>query len=143
MRSIVLASVALFALVTGPAFAANEISFGDDSGEYANDGECDDPRFVGEGMTTTDLLSDDRLKDATDCKAAFDAGKLALNGVTDDGTIDLGDDEGDYANDGECDDMRFTGPGMTTTDLIQEDILHDATDCKTAFDAKRIKLLLK
>jgi hypothetical protein len=143
VRSIVLASVALFSLVTVPAFAANEIFFGDDSGEYANDGECDDPRFVGAGMTTTDLLSDDLLKDATDCKAAFDAGKLSLNGVAEDGTIDFGDDAGDYANDGECDDLRFTGAGMTQTALLQDDILHDATDCKTAFDAGKIELLVK
>lgn len=134
---------ALMLLAAGPAHAAPNVSFGDDSGDYSRDGECDDPRFDGPGMTATDLLSDDILRDASDCEAAFKAGKLTLRGVAEDGTIDFGDDEGEYANDGECDDLRFIGSGMTATGLIQDDIMHDATDCRTAYEAGKLKLHLR
>ncbi len=53
------------------------IDFGDDLSTWANDGECDDPRFAGEGMaastTTTDLYHD-----ATDCRSDYSAGLLSL-----------------------------------------------------------------
>ena len=39
--------------------------------------------------------------------------------------IDFGDDNGKFAKDGECDDMRFSGPGMTDTTLIDSDIRQD------------------
>ncbi|WP_240231768.1 hypothetical protein [Devosia lacusdianchii] len=142
-KAVVCGLLTLMLLAGQPAFAAQNVGFGDDAGEYSNDGECDDPRFEGAGMTATALLSDDVLHDATDCKAAFDAGQLTLRGVGDDGTVDFGDDNGEYSNDGECDDMRFTGSGMTATALIQDDIMHDATDCKSAYDAGKIKLRLK
>ena len=53
---------------------------------------------------------------------------------------DFGDDNGSYAKDGECDDMRFEGPGMTSTPLLDEDIKHDATDCRVAFQQGRLAL---
>lgn len=139
-RLTIWALAALMVLMTGASQAQPAYSFGDDNGEYANDGECDDPRFDGPGMTGTALLSDDVLHDASDCEAAFNAGQLTLRGVADDGTIDFGDDEGEYANDGECDDLRFIGSGMTATALIQDDIMHDATDCRTAYEAGKLKL---
>jgi hypothetical protein len=130
----------LIGVLSAPAYAEGTLSFGDDLGDYANDGECDDPRFDGPGMTGTTLLSDDVLHDATDCRAAFKADKLTLRGVASDGTVDFGDDNGDYSNDGECDDLRFTGPGMTTTALVQADIMHDASDCRAAYKAGRLEL---
>ena len=42
------AALGVFALMAGPAWAQDP-SFGDDSSEWANDGECDDPRFDGAG----------------------------------------------------------------------------------------------
>lgn len=143
MKSTFLVGVAIFVALAAPAHAAPSVSFGDDTGSYSNDGECDDPRFEGAGMTGTALLSDDILHDATDCQAAFDAGQLKLRGVADDGTIDFGDDNGSYANDGECDDLRFIGSGMTATSLIEDDIMHDATDCRTGYEAGKLKLHLK
>ena len=128
------------ALLVGVASPALAVEFGDDKGDYTNDGECDDPRFSGPGMTATALLAEDILHDATDCRAAFNAGKLTLRGIGADGSIDFGDDNGEYTNDGECDDPRFVGPGMTATALLADDIMHDATDCRTAFDAGAIKL---
>jgi hypothetical protein len=55
-------------------------------------------------------------------------------------SIDFGDDNGDWANDNECDDSRFEGPGMTSTPLLEEDIGHDATDCRTAYEAGNLTL---
>ncbi|ODT49623.1 hypothetical protein [Devosia sp. 63-57] len=138
--AVALATLALFPI---PAHAAPKFSFGTDGGEYANDGECDDPRFEGKGMTRTFLLSDDILNDATDCRAAYEAGTIRLRGIDDNGVPDFGDDKGEYANDGECDDMRFTGEGMTATPLLEEDIMHDATDCGTAYAAGKLQLILK
>ena len=54
-----------------------EPNFGDDASQWANDHECDDPRFQGEGSATT-LLDEDRGHDATDCHALFEAGRIAL-----------------------------------------------------------------
>ena len=115
-----------------------DIDFGDDSSEWANDGECDDPRFTGTGSAAETLDADIR-KDATDCQAAYDAGtvKLVEGGdtpVTANADIDFGDDTSEWANDGECDDPRFTGTG-SATETLDADILKDATDCKAAYDA--------
>ncbi len=49
--------------------------FGDDSGEYAHDGTCDDIRFTGEGRSI--LLTDSHIrKDASDCRSAYEAGTI-------------------------------------------------------------------
>ena len=127
--------------------------FGDDDGNYSKDGECDDMRFSGPGMTSTPLLDEDIKHEATDCRAAFNQGRLTFKG--DDVTsatlassvdsaqvsrIQWGDDNGDFANDGECDDKRFEGAGMTSTPLLDADIKHDASDCRTAFQQGRLAL---
>lgn len=130
-----LVAILLMPLLVFPAAA---IDFGDDASEWAYDGECDDPRFTGPGMTDTALLAEDILHDATDCRQAYDAGRISLRGRA--SGVDFGDDSSDWAHDGECDDPRFTGPGMTTTALLAEDILRDATDCRRAFEAGRIRL---
>lgn len=58
--------------------AASTVDFGNDNGSWANDGECDDPRFKGPGMTTTPLLDEDIKADATDCRTAYERGDLTL-----------------------------------------------------------------
>ena len=143
-----------------PAFAADgPPNFGDDSGRFAKDGECDDMRFAGPGMTSTLLIDSDILHDVTDCRSAYEQGRLIYlgghrearinalvssgsSGYADSGTnhIMWGDDNSRFAKDGECDDNRFAGPGMTTTTLLDSDIKHDATDCRSAFDQGRIRL---
>lgn len=128
---------AIVLMVFGTSAQALTIDFGNDSSEWANDNECDDARFGGAGMTTTPLLQEDVMADASDCQNAYNNGLLHVLGVSK-GRVDFGDDAGEWANDGECDDMRFEGPGMTTTPLLQDDILHDATDCKNAFDNGRL-----
>ena len=134
--------------------ATADIDFGDDSSDWANDGECDDPRFTGEGAAE-ELVDADRMHDATDCQAAFEAGTVTLaeeEAGTDADTpdvvtapptpaadIDFGDDTSDWANDGECDDPRFTGEGAAE-ELIDADRMHDATDCQAAFEAGTVTL---
>ena len=127
--------------VTSTQAAAQAINFGNDSSQWANDGACDDPRFSGPGLTTTPLLPEDILADATDCLSAFAAGTLTLRGVAPDGQIDFGDDSGTWANDNACDDMRFEGPAMTNTDLLQDEIMRDATDCREGFAAGKLSLV--
>ena len=132
--------VTLIGAVPAPVVNVGEIDFGDDASSWANNGECDDPRFEGPGTAAT-LLDSDTLHDATDCQQAFEAGRITLvggGGTTAD--VDFGDDSSDWANNGECDDPRFSGPGMAAT-LLDADTLHDATDCQLAYDAGRITLV--
>ncbi|MBN4053427.1 hypothetical protein JYT97_00920 [Haliea sp. AH-315-K21] len=58
-----------------------DIDFGDDLSDWANDGECDDPRFGGGGSATT-LLDEDALHDAADCSALYAAGEIFYVGDT-------------------------------------------------------------
>jgi len=134
-----------------PVVAAGP-DFGDDNGDFAKDGECDDMRFEGAGMTSTRLLDADIRHDASDCRAAFNQNRLTFKGdnVTsatlasatqgDANRIQWGDDGSSFANDGECDDKRFSGAGMTSTPLLDSDISHDATDCRVAFQQGRLAL---
>lgn len=70
--------------------------FGDDTSQWANDGECDDPRFEGEGAAET-LLAEDRGHDAADCRMLFNAGRITLLGaalasrIEHDGRLEAGD----------------------------------------------------
>jgi hypothetical protein len=80
--------------------------FGDNTSEWADDGECDDPRFEGEGAADT-LLDEDRGHDAADCRSLFGQGRISLrNGAvsttTQRGRLEKGDDtlkSGEYADD--------------------------------------------
>jgi hypothetical protein len=121
--------------------ASTDIDFGDDSGEFANDGECDDPRFFGDA-SAAELMDEDLLKDATDCKTAFEAGTVLVKSTDTTATknIDFGDDSSRWAKDGECDDPRFTGAKMAAS-LDDKDIRADATDCKAAFEAGIVTLI--
>ena len=136
-----LAAPALAQKTSGSSTAAASIDFGDDSGEWTNDGECDDPRFQGAG-TAVELVDADLMKDATDCKTAFEAGTITLRsaGDSDDATVAAtpaivyGDDSVSWNNDGECDDPRFEGPGVADAPGA-DGRLHDATDCRAAVEA--------
>jgi hypothetical protein len=87
--------------------------FGDNSSEWADDGECDDPRFEGSGSAAT-LLDEDLGHDAADCRALFEQGRVALrsNDIAADGhlrsgRLERGDEtleSGEYA-----DHYTFTG----------------------------------
>lgn len=126
------------------AGAAQDIRFGDDSGEYANDGECDDPRFRGSGMASG-LSKNNRLGDATDCRNAYDDGRIELwdeakaRAATVCSEIRFGDNSSRWAKDDECDDYRFVGQRMSSV-VLSEDIGHDARDCRALCEAGEIFL---
>ena len=128
---------ALFNLGRVSLIDVNEINFGDDSSNWARNGECDDPRFQGSGMASY-LIDSDRLSDATDCEALFNLGEVSLVGANE---IIFGDDSSDWANDGECDDSRFEGPGMASY-LTDSDRLSDATDCEALFNLGEVTLVV-
>lgn len=71
----------------GTSLIIDGIEFGDDLSTWAGDGECDDPRFAGQGAADT-LLETDKYHDASDCAAAWIAG-----------TVRLGREPGGAAND--------------------------------------------
>ncbi|MCH2669622.1 MAG: hypothetical protein MK009_07210, partial [Gammaproteobacteria bacterium] len=95
---------------------AQGLTFGDDSSNWARNGECDDPRFEGSGMASY-LIDSDRFSDATDCEALFNLGSVSL---IDANEINFGDDSSNWARNGECDDPRFEGSGMASY-LIDSD----------------------
>ena len=111
----------------GNDVSTGEIDFGDDSGTWANDGECDDPRFGGN-------LDSHLMADATDCREAHEAGTVTYQAPDNAGSdvsiddIDFGDNSGNWANDGECDDPRFGGS-------LDSHLMADATDCREAYEA--------
>ncbi|WP_150526586.1 hypothetical protein [Roseibium sediminis] len=124
--------------------ASSEIDFGDDAGEYAKDGECEDRRFIGLGMGS--LVSAEAQKhDATDCKRLFDAGLLKLvdgekgRNSTVCSKINFGDNSSEYADDGECDDYRFDGTGADAA-LNLGDLARDKNDCKKLCESGAIWL---
>ena len=114
--------------------------FGDNTSQWANDGECDDPRFEGEGAADT-LLDEDLGHDATDCRKLFNAGSITVRRAVaaSNGAVNFGDDSSEWARDGECDDPRFEGEGSADT-LLDGDNGHDATDCRSLFGEGRIAL---
>ena len=114
--------------------------FGDDSGKYANDGECDDPRFEGsKGMAELpDLESLGR--DRSDCMYAVLEKSIAWieTDIPDTGIM-FGGNGSNYAYDGECDDPRFTGVGVAGT-AEWRDVEKDAVDCWRAVKGARATL---
>ena len=121
------------------SIVSNSVDFGDDSSQWANDDECDDPRFEGDGVSWT-LLESDTMHDASDCRTLFNAGRIRLVGSAVTPAVDFGDDTSSWANDDECDDPRFEGDGMSGY-LIDSDRYHDATDCRNLFIAGSITLI--
>ena len=146
IASQIFTAASLVVMSTPMPVAAQSFSFGDDSSRYSRDGECDDKRFSGSGMTDTPLLDSDIGHDATDCRSAYNQGRLRYNGGGGGGggggrsNIQWGDDSSRYSRDGECDDKRFAGSGMTDTPLLDSDIKHDATDCRAAYNQGRLTL---
>ncbi len=60
---------------------ASAIDFGDDTSQWANDGECDDLRFTGPGMAAAGSLSADNIRrDASDCRKQLAAWRLGFRG---------------------------------------------------------------
>ena len=116
------------------------IDFGDDVGEYSQDGDCDDPRFEGAGMSLAAGVVGMRGRDATDCRRLYGAGRIRLFGVDlGSGDVDFGDDAGVWPRDGKCNDPRFEGGGIDSF-THPDERGHDASDCRRLFDAGDIRL---
>ncbi|MBT5432494.1 MAG: hypothetical protein P8Q36_19855 [Alphaproteobacteria bacterium] len=142
---------ACYVATNNNGYGQTAINFGDDSSQWAYDRECDDPRFAGPAMATAGLSHNNSYRDATDCRNAFSAGQVwlasgqntntyASNSGSYGASINFGDDASAWSYDGECDDPRFYGGGMTSTPLLAEDRYHDATDCRQQYNAGRIAL---
>jgi hypothetical protein len=124
----------ILCVFTATTIAAETIDFGDNSGEYSKDGECDDRRFTGLGMSSSlDFKSIGR--DSSDCRAAFEDGSIKLwnkdaaLAATQCPKINFGNDGSEYAHDGACDDPRFEGFGMAEV-VNRGDKRSDASDCR-------------
>ncbi|HHB82856.1 MAG TPA: hypothetical protein ENK61_05220 [Devosia sp.] len=132
--------IALALIVVAPfsLTPAMAINFGNNTSEWAYDGECDDPRFIGQGMAEI-LLEEDAFADASDCKSLYNKGAIVLRGSggTKTGGSRFGDNSSRWANDGECDDPRFYGSGMAET-LLDEDLGRDANDCMALYNSGQI-----
>lgn len=109
------------------------INFGDDSGDWSSDGECDDRRFIGPSMAS-DLSWDHVGRDASDCMGAYQKGNVRLwdfleaRSATVCAAVDFGNDLGAYPGDYECDDPRFEGAGAAMS-MRADNIGGDASDC--------------
>ena len=116
------------------AATAQDIDFGDNTSEYARDGECDDRRFRGQG-TTLEMSWADTTHDAADCKALFDKQQVQIwvfeesIAATECSAINFGSNASEYSDDGACDDPRFEGFGAAET-LLSDDLEADANDCR-------------
>lgn len=108
--------------------------FGDDSGVFANDGECDDPRFKGPGMASS-LDRDSLGRDRHDCELLLEKGQVQWVEINID---EFGNNSGVLSYNGYCNDLRFEGPGMANS-LLRKDVARDAFDCARAHLEKRIK----
>lgn len=123
------------------ASVSKALDFGDDNGNWPNDGMCDDPRF--EGPKAGDgQIDEDIGHDATDCKAAFEAGLVtrtydpAVMAVDD---IYFGNDSTPFKNDGICNDPRFAGEKTDPQNTVGASKM-DKTDCRALFEAGEIWL---
>lgn len=120
------------------------IDFGSDASEYARDGECDDPRFTGGGMASS-LDARNIKRDATDCLSLYQAQRIRPQRTQDQWDIamcrrvNFGNNSSRWARDGECDDPRFTGPGVD--EILQVvDLRADASDCRALCNSGAIWL---
>lgn len=96
------------------------VDFGDNLSQWANDGECDDPRFQGPASASS-LLDSDRYHDATDCRSLYESGSVQLadggdgaaeSSLVQRGTLDGSDEELDGF--GYVDTYTFDGESGTS-----------------------------
>ncbi|QFT83833.1 hypothetical protein FIU88_02490 [Halomonas sp. THAF12] len=62
---------------SGSSRSSNGIEWGDNTSRWANDGECDDPRFAGPGVHSLNI-DEDRYHDANDCRSLYEQGQVYL-----------------------------------------------------------------
>lgn len=83
---------------------------------WANDNECDEARFGGTGACESGT-------DANDCRTEAAAWQRLMDAVPAEIRAQLGTDTCQWANDRECDDIRFGGTGACQNGT-------DASDCR-------------
>lgn len=108
-----------------------DIIYGDDAGNYALDDACDDARFHVDGDDYS-YKREHVMHDATDCRNDVEAGTVSM-------ILDFGDNLGEYADDGTCDDVRFEGEGRSIL-VTDSHIKKDAADCIAAYQAGTISV---
>jgi hypothetical protein len=125
------------------------IDFGDNSGPFSDDGECDDPRFTGPGAAAA-TFDGAEFTDAGDCSSLYLEGALTYIdpdsvdtgvAVNSEG-VNFGDNTGMFPDDGECDDPRFAGPGAAAFTSVDSE-LRDADDCRSLFESGQITLVAR
>lgn len=122
------------------------IDFGDNNSPFTNDGECDDPRFEGPGAAAFNV-EEGEFTDGGDCSSLFLEGSLTYidpasvdpGMVVDSTGVNFGDNSSMFANDGECDDPRFDGPGAAAS-ASEDDEMRDADDCRNMFESGQVTL---
>ena len=135
-----------------PSGDKDQINFGDDTGRWAFDFECDDGRFEQvdpiprDAVVTMSTTPSNRYvgRDATDCRDAYDQNSIVLTVLEDLDGISFGQDASDYSYDGLCDDPRFEDiPGnepRMSSYLSDDDWGADATDCYRAYRDGHVRL---
>ncbi len=109
--------------------------YGFDGGKYAYDGECDDPRFEGFGAATA-LNRRNVGRDAYDCRYGENIESIKIEH---DEFNDFGNNASRHSYDGECDDTRFEGLGMSGITSNMH-VRRDAMDCYRGYIAGDIEL---
>jgi hypothetical protein len=134
LRNLILKISAFVVLGACATTVIGDIDFGANDSEYANDGECDDPRFAGGGMASS--LNNSHIgRDAADCASLFQANRIRPQRTQAESSpaqcreIAFGNNSSRYANDDKCDDPRFTGPGIDNI-VLRSDMKADANDCR-------------
>lgn len=123
------------------------IDFGENSGPFVDDGECDDPRFEGPG-TAGFTFEGAEFIDAGDCSRLYLEGSITyidpaneeVDRIVDSTGIRFGENTSVFADDGECDDPRFEGPGAATPTSAASE-MRDANDCRNLFESGQVTLV--
>ncbi|MCB1398062.1 MAG: trypsin-like serine protease [Rhodobacter sp.] len=111
-RPVAVAALLLLGVMALPHSAAAQ----DNSCRWANDNECDEPRYGGTGACPNGT-------DANDCRAEAAAWQRLMAAVPQNIRTQLGSDTCRWANDLECDDPNFGGTGACQPGT-------DASDCR-------------
>ena len=91
------------------------------------------------------FVKDDIAHDADDCREQFNQGRVSVwlevlaREATQCEAIDFGDNSSEWADDGECDDMRFEGRGSADS-VVPDDTGKDANDCRALCEQSMIFL---
>lgn len=117
----ILAAVAISILA--PPLAAQTTDFGDDVSLFANDGACDDVRFVGPGMARKPTPKSRLLEAARRMMA--DGNRYEAERAQ--AMYERGLSEQSYLDE-------------QAAERAQANVRHDATDCRIAFEHNRIQL---